>query len=306
MKIITYDELKDSYQFLRVMDASFGWGATPQRVAKIRKLDERYKYPYGFCLMKGETLAGFVGVMDIPVKTIDGKIEKIGGIHAVATYPAFSRQGIAITLMEKAHEHFKKLGYRFSFLWTGKSLVAHSLYEKLGYSDVPILAKLPRAYKFLPERKTRASKRKEKPAVDTKLIASIYKRAMQNRTGFAVRIRNWVKVSMVEKRINSEDIILEKDGYALTNFSFDSLFIIEFIADTSKTYLQIIDKLKKKGKPVLMDAWVHDPTLFKIYEKQGFRFRYGSFAALMVKPLTDVSFEKAFGDSFYFTPIDGF
>lgn len=306
MKIITYDELKDSYQFLRVMEASFGWGATPQRVAKIRKLDERYKYPYGFCLMKGETLAGFVGVMDIPVKMLVGKIEKIGGIHAVATYPAFNRQGIAKTLMEKAHEHFKKLGYQFSFLWTGKSLVAHSLYEKLGYSDVPILEKLPRAYKLLPEKKTRVSKRKEKPFVDTKLIASIYERAMQNKIGFSVRIKNWVQVVMEARRINPEAVILEKDGYALTNISGDALFILEFIADTPKTYLQIIDKLKKKGKPVLIDTWVHDPTLFKIYQKLDFRFRYGTYAALMVKPLTDVSYEKAFGDSFYFTPIDGF
>jgi predicted acetyltransferase len=305
MRIITYDELKDSYQFLRVMDASFGWAATAERVAKIRKIDERYKYPYGFCLMKGETLAGFVGVMDIPVKTLDGKIEKIGGIHVVATYPAFSRQGISKTLMEKAHVHFKKLGYRFSFLWTSHSLVAHSLYEKLGYADVPFIAKLPRAYKFLPEKKTRASKRKEQPAVDTKLISSIYEKAMQNKTGFAVRIKNWVEVLLKARRMNPE-FVIAKDGYAIADNSEDALFILEFIADKPKTYLHIIDKLKKMGKPVLSDVWVHDPILLAIYQKLGFRFRYGTYASLMVKPLTNVSFEKAFGDNFYFTPIDGF
>ncbi len=306
MKIITFDELKDSYQFLRVMDASFGWCATPQRIAKIRKLDERYKYPFGFCMMEGETLAGFVGVIYIPVKTVDGKIEKVGGIHAVATYPAFIRQGVAKRLMDKAHEHFKQLGFRFSFLWTGKSLVAHSLYEKLGYSDIPALNYLPRAYKFLPEKKTRISKRKKKPAVNLKLISSIYEKAMQNRTGFAVRIKNWVKVAMLEKRFGPKDIILEQDGYALTEFSYDTLFIMEFIANNPKTYHRIIDRLKKKGKLVLLDAFVHDPILFAIYQKLGFRFRYGTYASLMVKPLTDVSFEQAFGDKFYFSQIDGF
>jgi predicted acetyltransferase len=255
--------------------------------------------------MKGEALVGFAGVMDIPVKTLNGKIEKIGGIHAVATYPAFNRQGIAKTLMEIAHDHFKKLGYRFSFLWTGHSLVAHSLYEKLGYADIPIINTLPRAYKFLPEKKTRVSKRKEKPAVDTKLIASIYEKAMQNKTGFAVRITNWVEVILKARRMNPE-FVIEKDGYAIADTGEDALFILEFIADNAKTYLRIIDKFKKLGKPVLSDAWVHDPILLAIYQKLGFRFRYGSYASLMVKPLTDVSFEKAFGDKFYFTPIDGF
>ena len=306
MKIITFDELKDSYEFLRVMEASFGWCPTRQRVAKIRKMDERYKYPYGFCMMKGETLAGFVGVMDIPVKTLDGRIEKIGGIHAVATYPAFNRQGIAKSLMEYAHDHFKKLGYRFSFLCTGKSLVAHSLYEKFGYFDIPILDQLPRTYKFYPEKKQRASKRKGKHTLDTKQIKNIYERAMQNKIGFAVRIKNWVKVVMEARRIKPEDVILEKDGYAFSTVSGDALWILEFIAHKPKTYHSIINKLKKKGKPVLIDAYVHDPTLFKIYQKQGFRFRYGTYSSLMCKPLTDVSFEKAFGDRFYYTPLDGF
>lgn len=306
MKIITFDELKDFYQFLRVMEASFGWSPTKQRIAKIRKQDERYKYPYGFCMMKGETLAGFVGVIDIPAKTIDQGFEKIGGIHAVATYPAFKRQGIANSLMEHAHDHFKKLGYRFSFLCTAKSLVAHSLYEKLGYSDIPKLDKLPRAYRFYPEKKQRLSKRKRKQKLDTKQIKNIYEQAMQNKAGFAVRIKNWVRVVTDARNIKPEQVIVEKDGYVFTTISGDALWIYEFIADNSKTYLKIINKLKKKGKPVLIDAYVHDPTLFKIYQQKGFRFRYGTYSSLMVKPLTNVSFQKAFGDKFYYNPLDGF
>ncbi len=306
MKIITFDELKDFYQFLRVMEASFDWSPTKKRIAKIRKQYERFKYPYGFCMMKGETLAGFVGVLDVLAKTIDRGIEKIGGIHAVATYPSFNRQGIANSLMEHAHNHFRKLGYRFSFLCTAKTLVAHSLYEKLGYSDIPMLDKLPRAYKFYPEMKQRTSKRKRKQKLDTKQIENIYERAMQNRTGFAVRIKNWVRIVTDVRKIKPEQVIVEKDGYAITTISADEIWIWEFIANNPKTYLKIINKLKKKGKPVLIDSYVYDPTLFKIYQQKGFRFRYGTYSSLMVKPLTNVSFQKAFGDSFYFNPFDAF
>jgi predicted acetyltransferase len=208
--------------------------------------------------------------------------------------------------MEYAHEHFKKLKYRFSFLCTGKSIVAHSLYEKLGYADVPILDKLPRAYKYYPEQKKRESKRKGKQTLDTKLIEKIYERAMQKRTGFAVRTKNWVKVVMEKRNIKPEDVILEKDGYAFTAINGDALFIIEFIAHNPETYLQVINKLKKKGKPVLIDAYIYDRNLFKIYQQKEFRFRYGTYAAVMCKPLSNVSFEKAFGDRFYVTPLDMF
>jgi predicted acetyltransferase len=306
-KIIVFDELKDHYQFLRLMDATFGWNPTTEYIAKRRKADERYKYPYGFCLMKGKTLAGFVGVMDIPVKTIDGKIEKIGGIHCVATYPVFSRQGIAKQLFGIAHNHFQKLGYRFSFLFTSKSLVAYSLYEKLGYQDFPELNKLVRAYKIFPKKNKRDQKKKVKKAkINYALINEIYDRVMQNRTGFASRIKNWSKSIMVTKKIDPAMIYVEKDGYAYVDTDPNVTYIMEIITEKPEIYLKTLEKIKKIPNPVLIDAFVSDKNLINIYKKQGFTFRQGTYFSFMYKALTNASFKQVFGNKFYLSALDTF
>ncbi len=306
-KIITFDELKDDYQFLRLMDSAFGFTWHPQDIAKRRKVDERYKYPFGFCLMKGKILAGFVGVMDIPVKTIDGKIEKVGGIHCVATYPMYSHQGIARQLLDVVHDHFQKLGYRFSFLCTSKSLVAHSLYEKLGYEDFTTLNKLFRVYKIFPKYKKREEKKgAKKIKVNHELIEEIYNRAMQNRTGFATRIKNWSKSIMTVKRIDPQNIFVEKDGYAFVDFESGAAYILEFIAETPSTYLKILNRIKKLHSSVLIDSYFSDKRLVKIYREQGLAFRQGTYFSFMHKPLTNVSFEQVFGNKFYFSILDTF
>jgi predicted acetyltransferase len=306
-KIITFDELKDNYQFLRLMDSAFGFTWHPQDIVKRRKVDERYKYPYGFCLMKGKTLAGFVGVIDIPVKTIDGKIEKSGGIHCVATYPSFNRQGIARELLDVAHRHFQKLGYKFAFLFTSKSLVAYSLYEKLGYQDYTPLNKLFRAYKIFPKHNQRKEKKSAKKIkVHHELIEKVYNRAMQNRTGFATRIKNWSKSIITVKRLEAKNIFLEKDGYAFVDVEPNSAYILEFISETPKTYLKILNRIKKLHSSVLIDSYFSDKRLVKIYKNQGFTLRQGTYFSFMYKPLTSESFEQVFGDKFYLSILDTF
>lgn len=289
------------------MDATFGWNPTAEYIAKRRKVDERYKYPYGFCLMKGKTLAGFAGVMDIPVKNLDGKIEKVGGIHCVATYPMFSRQGVARELFDVVHNHFQKLGYKFSFLFTSKSLVAFSLYEKLEYKDVVHANKLLRAYKIFPKKKERdEKKRTKKIIVNHELIQRIYNQVMQNRTGFAARNKNWTKAIMEVKKIDASRIFIEKDGYAFIDNYSGVTYIMEFITDNPKTYMKILDKIKKINNPVLIDTFVGDKKLIKIYKEQGFVFRQGTYFSFMYKPLTNVSFEQMFGNKFYLSALDTF
>jgi ribosomal protein S18 acetylase RimI-like enzyme len=306
-KIIFFDELKDDYQFLRLMDSAFGFTWHPQDIIKRRKADERYKYPFGFCLMKGKTLAGFVGVMDIPVKTIDGKTEKVGGIHSVATHPMYIHQGIASVLMDVAHNHFQKLGYRFSFLCTSKSLVAYSLYEKLGYKDFTSLNKLFRAYKIFPKRGQREEKKITKQIkADFQLIEDFYCRATANRTGFATRIKNWGKSMTITKRIIPQNIFVEKDGYAFITTGGGVTYIIEFIANTAKTYLTILNRIKKLHSQILIDSYFDDKRRVRIYQEQGFVFRQGTYFSFMYKPLTNVSFEQMFGNKFYLSALDTF
>lgn len=306
-RIITFDELKDYYQFLRLMDASFGWNPTPEQILKRRIADERYKYPFGFCLMKNNVLAGFVGVLDIPVKTIDGKIEMVGGIHNVATYPTFSRQGIARELFEVAHKHFQTLGYRFSFLFTNKSIVAFSFYQNLGYKDFSGITRLVRGYKIFSNRQQlNANRLKEKIEPNHKLIENIFNQAMQNKTGFAVRNTNWSKAVSVVKKITPENIFIEKDGYAFVDSYAGVAHIMEFVASRQQAYLRILDKIKKQKNRILIDTFISDKKLFNIYKKQGFVFRHGTYFSFMHKALTKASFEQVFGNKFYLSALDTF
>lgn len=307
MKIVTYDELKDPYQFMKLMEPAFGWTPDPERVSRNRKLDERYRSPFGFGLLKGKNLVGFTGVMDIPVRTRDGKTERVGGLFAVATDPTCSRQGTATTLLEHAHKHFRERGYRFSFLCTSRSLVAHSLYEKLGYHDIFALDQIPRAYRLYPEKKRRERKGKQKQKMpDTHLVERIFEQAVRGRTGFAVRPKNWVRAYMDTKELKPESIFLQPGGYAVAQPADNSLFVYEFVAQSRKTYLDILNQMTKKGKRVMLVGHVYDPALEEILQQRGFRFRYRRYFILMCKPLAGVSFDQAFGRRFYFSALDSF
>jgi GNAT superfamily N-acetyltransferase len=289
------------------MESSFGWNPTPEQILKRRIADERYKYPFGFCLMKGKTLAGFVGVMDIPVKTIDGKIEKAGGIHNVATYPNFSRQGIARELFDFVHNHFKALGYRFSFLFTSKSLVAYSFYEKIGYKDFTQINKLLRAYKIFNARKQKIDKKlPTNLEINHKLIETIFSGSVQNQTGFTARNLNWSKAIMQVKKIPPQNVYVEKDGYAFVDSYSDVAYIMEFIANKPSAYRKILDKIRKRKMRILISTFVRDKKLIEIYKKQGFIFRQGTYFSFMHKALTSATFEQVFGNKFYLSALDTF
>jgi len=306
-KIITFDELKDYYQFLRLMESSFGWTPTPEQILKRRIADERYKYPFGFCLMKGKTLAGFVGVMDIPVRTIDGKIIKVGGIHNVATYPNFSRQGIAKELFDFVHNHFRTLGYRFSFLFTSKTIVAFSIYQKLGYKDFLPINKLVRAYKMFNIKNQRIDRTVlAKAEINHGLIEDIYRNVMHNQTGFAVRNPGWSKSIMLVKKIPHQNVFVEKDGYAFVDSYSDVAYIMEFIVQNPKTYVRILDKIKKHKFRILISTFVRDKNLLKVLKIQGFIFRQGTYFSFMHKALSNASFEQVFGDKFCLSALDTF
>lgn len=307
MRIITYDELKDPYQFLKLMEPAFGWAADPRRVAWTRRIDERYRSPYGFGLIKRGELVGFVGVMDIPVKTRGGQTEKAGGVFCVATDPGLCRAGIATTLLDRAHSHFRTLGYRFAFLCTSHALVAHSLYDRLGYHDIKSLDQAPRAYKLHPgsePRPGRPQPSRRKP--DLAQVEQIYTKAMKSRTGFAIRIPNWARIRTSERRIRPATIFVAQRGYAIAETWADSLFASEVLALDLETYLELLDRMSATRKRVLAISHVLDPRLARACRERNFRLASGRHSMVMCKPLADVPFEKAFDRSFYFTPLDSF
>jgi ribosomal protein S18 acetylase RimI-like enzyme len=117
MEIITYRELEPKDEFMVLMEMGFMSPLSPTKFEELINLDIRLRNgPVGFCAVKNGGLVGFVGVMDIPTRTVEGTEEMVGGIYDVATNPAFAKRGICKVLMDRAHQYFQEKGYSFSFL----------------------------------------------------------------------------------------------------------------------------------------------------------------------------------------------
>ena len=304
VKIITYDQIRNPYQFLKLMEPAFGWMTDPRKIAKWRKTDARYRSPYGFALQQGRNVLGFVGVADIPARRLDGKTENVGGIFAVATDPGHCRAGTATRLLERAHQHFREKGYRFSVLCTSQALVARSLYLKLGYQDIDSVNATPRAYRYYPEKKVRPSKQKRQP--DRDRIQLIFDRDLKHRTGFASRIPNWLEAVMTQRELKPDAVIVRRDGYAFAEPWGDALFVSEIVADNRPAYQKLLKLLVKRTKRMLVIGYVQDAVLAGILRRQGFFFRKSRHFTFMAKPLVGVSFDQVFGNRFYLSGLDVF
>jgi predicted acetyltransferase len=157
MRIVTCKELKSKDGLLPLLDHAFNWPFSQNQFEEIISIDPRLKNsPVAFCAIENNRLIGHIGVMDLATRTLDRSIEYVGGIFGVATLPGHTQKGVCTTLMNTAHQHFKEKHYRFSFLSTSPALVAHALYEKLGYTD---LTESHRIQSFSREEKQANSKR---------------------------------------------------------------------------------------------------------------------------------------------------
>jgi GNAT superfamily N-acetyltransferase len=159
MKIIPFRDLESKDGLLPLLDHAFYWVFSQRQFDDLVKIDSRLKNgPVGFCAVEDGQIIGHVGVMDLPTRTLDRSIEYVGGLYNVATLPGYTRKGVCTTLMSRAHEYFMDKHYRFSFLSTSQALVAHALYEKLGYVD---LTQHPSVYKVFHGKKTKHSPKRE-------------------------------------------------------------------------------------------------------------------------------------------------
>ncbi len=243
MDIITYRELEQKDEMMMLMELAFWWPMSPKDFNEFINMDVRLKNgPVGFCAVKDGRLTGFVGVMDIPTKTLKGETEIIGGIWCVATNPDFSRQGICKSLMEAAHNHFRKQKYRFSFLCTGRTIIAYEIYRKLGYTDVEYVNQFVAVYKVLD--KTKPVDKKADTKLDPEKIYNIYKKFVENKTGFAVRQEDFVTMFAKRKRFGERKSILKEKGYALVMDVRNVIKVQDIVALTDATYGKLIDEIE--------------------------------------------------------------
>ena len=305
MDIVTYRELEPKDEIMMLMELAFWWPVSPKDFDEFVNMDVRLRNsPVGFCAVKDGRLAGFVGVMDIPTKTLKGKTEIIGGIWCVATNPDFARQGICKSLMEMAHAHFCKQEYRFSFLCTGRTLIAYSIYDKLGYAEVKKINQFPGVYKVLD--KTEPENKKADTKLDPEKIYKIYEKFVENKTGFAVRQKDFVTLFAKRKRFGERKSILKEKGYALVTEVRNVIKVQDMAALDDAAYVELIDEIEELARSGVIDRAVADERLLRIYESKGYRIQKGDDGVLMVKNLTDASIDKVYGESFYMAALDWF
>jgi ribosomal protein S18 acetylase RimI-like enzyme len=310
MKILSYIDLKSKSDLLPLLDNSFGWPFNPKTYEKIIKIDPRLRdSAVGFCALENGCVVGFVGVMDLPTRTLDGKIEYAGGIYGVATLPSHARRGISTALMNRVHEHFREKGYRFSFLCTSHTLVAYAMYQKLGYAD---LLERTNAYKVLESKRTKPVTKEKAQKPDFDKLLQIYNKYVKDKTGFVVRDKDYL--TMLKKTIgfSNKEFIIDEDGYVIYKYNVGGVWtkatwIRELVALNTKEMNRLLNLVEAKAADLILDRDVTDEALLPIYKARGYMIQKRSHIVIMVKSLTaDVSFKQTYGSKFYLTDLDFF
>ncbi len=137
MRIVDHDELPPSSQEqVHLLDMTAGWGALDfSEINHARKMGYPAADYFGVYAMEGTEVLSAVRVIELPFTTPKG-VEEIAGVQGVVTRRDSGRTGLARQLLEEVHRREKAAGREFALLWTGRGMVAHGLYEKLGYVDV--------------------------------------------------------------------------------------------------------------------------------------------------------------------------
>lgn len=302
--------MKTTDRLLPLLDHAFRWTFNPRTYAKYVELDPRLRNSeIGFCALEGNRVVGNVGVMDLATRTLDGKVENVGGIYGVATLPRYTRKGVCTALMNRVHEHFAEKGYRFSLLGTSHTIVAHSLYVKLGYSD---LFEAASAYKVAKTKRLTPPTKEKVTKLDVDKLLKTYNRLVKEKTGFVVRDRDHFVMFEKAEGIRSKNCIIDRDGYVL--FSevkqgawTNGIWIRELVASNAKTMDRLVSLVETKAKDMVYDRAVMDSTLLQTYRSRGYMTEERSHGVLMCKPLTaGASFSKTHGDRFFMTGLDFF
>ncbi|NWG10735.1 GNAT family N-acetyltransferase [Candidatus Bathyarchaeota archaeon] len=310
MKILTYKELESKNSLLPLLDHAFGWTFNPRTFETLAKLDPRLKdSPMGFFAVERGNVIGSVGVMDMTTRTLDGSIGHVGGVYGVATLPSHVKKGVSTALMNAAHQYFTEKDYRFSFLWTSRTIVAHAMYEKLGYVD---WLERPTAHKILMPKKAKQTKKKKNMKLDLDQILKVYNKYVESKAGFVVRDKAYMKTTRRLESLSPKDCIITKDGYVIfkTNVGgtwIRGTWIRELAASDAQAMNRLVECVEEKSKDLIYDRAVFDDTLLEVYKSRGYMIQKKSHSILMVKPLNaKASFKKTYGEKFYLTSLDFF
>ena len=305
MKIETYRELKLKDELFPLIDQALWEYLNPIEFEQDIEADPRLKHsPIGYAAIEKGLMIGFVGVMDMVTRSVDGSEVKVGGIWDVATHPAHTRMGVATALMQRTHESFQEMDCQFSFLTSGRADIAYSFYEKLGYKEV---LTFPSAYKIIKPAKKLVKVAEGKMKSDWNRILRVYSQVTEDRTGLVVRSEEYMKMLERRKFIQPEKTIQTEKGYVLLKEHEGKVSIKEIMAPTKEETIRLIREVEEKALKTVVDRAVLSERTMNAYRSEDYMTLTQSYGVLMAKPLTkSATFKGTYGDKFYLTSVDLF
>ena len=304
MEIVPYKEMHDYEGFFHLLWLVFpnSFSLSPIKLKKWIESDSRIKDGIiGFCMLENEKIVGFVGVMDLITRNLSREIKPVGGMWGVATLPSHARKGIATSLFEKAHEYLRSRNYRFAFLSTNNTTIAHSFYRRLGYSDATVF---PSAFKLIKDKSIRNMEEKTNN-VDWRKISEIYEAFSQCKTGFVVRNEKYYRDLIDCGRLTNETIISNENGYLILKKEGQSLQIRENIALKTEKSSKLVQRIERMPVSIIYDSLLLDENVLRIYQKMGYVIQNKSYGLLMAKSFSDnLTFQQEYGRNFYMTGCD--
>lgn len=304
MRIVGYDELADKAQLAVLGDSAFGWVPTPERTAARRKHDPRYRDTYGYGLLDGQTLVGFVGVLHVNVRSRSGRPIPAGGIHNVMTRPGYIRRGIARRLIERCHDHFRERGCAVSILFTSRSLVAVGLYRQLGYVELPRSGR-PAPAAFLVREVKGKPPKSMRARLDHARLERLYEQCGARLSDF-LREPGWLKGRMTAWQEGAEHLVTDRDGYAYIEAERNLVRVYELVAKDDACRRRLIAKIDRLNRPAVACYVINDPATRRLLVERGYVLRPESFGLLMARSLLDTPLARLLPARFRYSPIDQF
>ncbi len=304
MRIVAYRDLESKNGLLPLLEQAFGWPFNENEFNRYLKIDPRLKNGVvGFCALENGKIVSYIGAMDLQTRTLDGTFEHVGGVYGVATLPGYTRQGLSTALFDATHEYFKDKGYRFSFLNTSPTLVAYSLYKKLGYSDV---YSYPSVYKVLNTLKAEPSKPESlKPDLDK--ILMLYNKYVKSKVGFVIRSQSYLEMLAKDKRLTSKGTVCSDKGYVVFKKEQYSTRILELVAQHEAEAAKLVSIVEGKAQGVVFARAILDKVLREFFSSRGYITLDEGHGMFMVKSLkVGTPFSQVYGGEFFQTQLDHF
>lgn len=310
MKILEYDEV-DGQQVLELSISCFGWFLGPDEVKTIREVDERVPDYFALYAVEKEKVLSQVGVVTLDTQSDHG-IEKVGFIWGVCTKSNAARKGSAGKLIKEVHARLTAQDIRYSFLGTGKSLVAYNLYRKLDYED---FISMDRALK--PSKNKNQGDVTYLPSESNDTIVDLFRDYSKDLQGFIKRSDNFLEVRkawswMPYDTVGVFNVDEEPIGYLVASKEGKIIKIRELLCPKSEDVQRCVSALESEFK---IDYVIYDSIIgtygIEAIIKSGFKVLDGSWGVLMVKDLkkahTISDIRKSYGvdeGRFHMTSID--